>query len=135
MRETLPPIIEATFSLLPRLLAAQIMTQNTLLAQYYTALHNYCTDEGFPSPPPPMNDVIALWENSFKPVQQKVESSQRQNVIISNLMLILIGHFCLQLGYETGNSFYWQMPLLLLWGALLMYRSGVGWTIKSETPK
>jgi amphiphysin len=50
------------------------MTQNTLLAQYYTTLHNYCQDEGFPSPPPPMQEVIAQWNADFKPIQKEVES-------------------------------------------------------------
>jgi amphiphysin len=74
LRETLPPIIHAAFSILPHLLAVQIMIQNTLLAQYYTTLHNYCDEAGFPSPPPPMDDVVATWERDFKPVQKEVES-------------------------------------------------------------
>jgi len=74
LRETLPPIVAAAFSILPHLLAAQIMIQNTLLAQYYTSLHNYAEEVGFPSPPPPMEDVIATWERDFKPVQLDVES-------------------------------------------------------------
>lgn len=74
LRDTLPPIIAAAFSILPHLLAVQIMIQNTLLAQYYTILHNYCDEAGFPSPPPPMEDVTATWERDFKPVQKEVES-------------------------------------------------------------
>ena len=37
-------------------------------------LHNYCSDENFPSPPPPMEDVVRTWETEFKPVQSEVES-------------------------------------------------------------
>ncbi|RDW66875.1 hypothetical protein BP5796_09624 [Coleophoma crateriformis] len=74
LQETLPPLVAASFSILPHLLAAQIMTQNTLLAQYYTILHNYCEDMNFPSPPPPMEDVIAAWGRDFKHVQSEVES-------------------------------------------------------------
>ena len=74
LRETLPPIISAAFSILPHLLAVQIMIQNNLLAQYYTSLHNYCDEAGFPSPPPPMDDVIGTWERDFKPIQKEVES-------------------------------------------------------------
>lgn len=74
LRETLPPIINAAFSILPHLLAVQIMIQNALLAQYYTVLHNYCDEAGFPSPPPPMDDVIATWERDFKPIQTEAES-------------------------------------------------------------
>jgi len=73
LRETLPPIIASAFSILPHLLAVQILIQNTLLAQYYTILHNYCEETGFPSPPPPMEDVITVWSRDFKPVQQEVE--------------------------------------------------------------
>lgn len=50
------------------------MTQNTLLAQYYTILHTYCGEEGFPSPPPPMEEVISSWETLFKPIQNEIES-------------------------------------------------------------
>jgi len=73
LRETLPPVVASAFSILPHLLAVQIMIQNTLLAQYYTVLHNYCEVAGFPSPPPPMEDVIATWNRDFKPIQQDVE--------------------------------------------------------------
>jgi len=73
LRETLPPIIAAAFSILPHLLAVQIMIQNTILAQYYTALHNYCEDTGFASPPPPMEDVMSTWDSDFKPIQKEIE--------------------------------------------------------------
>lgn len=73
LREKLPPLIAAAFSIIPHLLAVQIMIQNTLLAQYYTALHNYCEETGFPSPPPPMDDVISVWNSDFKPIQEQIE--------------------------------------------------------------
>jgi amphiphysin len=37
-------------------------------------MHNYCDEIGFPSPPPPMEDVIATWTANFKPAQQQVEA-------------------------------------------------------------
>ncbi len=74
LKNDLPPLISAAFSMLPHLLAAQIMTQNTLLGQYYTILHNYCQDEHFPSPPPPMNEVIATWDADFQPLKRELES-------------------------------------------------------------
>jgi len=74
LRSTLPPLIMTTFSLLPHLLAAQIQTQNTLLAHYYTMLHSYCADEGFPSPPPPMDEVVRVWSDTYCPVQRDAES-------------------------------------------------------------
>jgi amphiphysin len=67
-------MIAATFAILPHLLAAQIMIQNALLAQYYTSLHNYAEDVGFPSPPPPMDKVVEAWSADFKPIQQQTEA-------------------------------------------------------------
>ncbi|KAL8816248.1 MAG: hypothetical protein Q9223_004707 [Gallowayella weberi] len=74
LRSRLPPVITAAFSLLPHLLAAQIMTQNSLLAQCYTALHEYCGEARFPSPPPAMSDIISTWDQAFRPTQKDVET-------------------------------------------------------------
>ena len=74
LRQVLPPILAAVFSLLPHLLAAQIEIQNTLLGHYYTSIHTYCAQEGFPNPAPPMDEVIRLWSDVFLPVQKEVES-------------------------------------------------------------
>ncbi|PGH34044.1 hypothetical protein GX50_03100 [[Emmonsia] crescens] len=74
LRTHLPPLITATFSILPHLLAAQIDIQNTLLALYYTTLHNYCEQENFPSPPPAMDQVIQTWERDISPAQREVEA-------------------------------------------------------------
>ncbi|GKZ22004.1 hypothetical protein AbraIFM66951_007199 [Aspergillus brasiliensis] len=74
LRECLPPLIAAAFSLLPRLLATQIEIQNTMLANYYTVVHNYCQEAQFPSPAPPMEQVIQEWERDHLPVQQEVEA-------------------------------------------------------------
>ncbi|KAL2013712.1 hypothetical protein VTN00DRAFT_1237 [Thermoascus crustaceus] len=74
LRQHLPQLIAAVFSLLPQLLAAQIEIQNTLLAHSYTMLHNFCQQEQFPSPPPPTDEVIQVWERDFLPIQRQVES-------------------------------------------------------------
>lgn len=37
-------------------------------------LHEFCEDEGFPSPPPSMAQVIAAWGADFKPVQLEIET-------------------------------------------------------------
>ena len=37
-------------------------------------MHNYCEQEQFPSPPPPMEQVMEEWSHSFNPVQKEVES-------------------------------------------------------------
>ncbi|PWY72924.1 hypothetical protein BO70DRAFT_364706 [Aspergillus heteromorphus CBS 117.55] len=73
LRQCLPPLIAAVFSLLPQFLAAQIEIQNSMLAHYYTVVLNYCQDERFPSPPPPMDQVIQEWERACLPVQQELE--------------------------------------------------------------
>lgn len=74
LKSCLPPVVTAAFSILPHLLAAQIMTQNTLLAQSYTLLHDFCDGESFPDPPPSANAIISSWEVDFRPVKQEVES-------------------------------------------------------------
>lgn len=74
LRETLPPIIAAAFSLVPPLLGSHVLIQNRLLGLYYTTLHTYCDELGFPSPPPPMDEVVADWNASFRPAQREVES-------------------------------------------------------------
>lgn len=74
LRKYLPPLLNAVWSLQPYLLAAQIQIQNSLLAHYYTMLHNYCKEEGFPSPSPPMDEVIRLWEEAFRPAQKDFEA-------------------------------------------------------------
>lgn len=51
-----------------------VMIQNRLLGLYYTTLHEYCEESGFPSPAPPMDDVIAHWNAAFAPVRSEVES-------------------------------------------------------------
>lgn len=74
LRGCLPRLLTSVFSLLPHFLAAQIHIQNSLLGHYYTMLHAYCTEEGFPNPSPPMDEVIRLWDDAFKPVQHEAES-------------------------------------------------------------
>ena len=67
-------MVSAAFSLLPHLLASQILIQNSLLGNYYTLLHDFCTSENFPSPPPPMPEIISAWNNDFQPAQREIES-------------------------------------------------------------
>lgn len=74
LRATLPRLLTTVFSLLPHLLAAQIQIQNSLLAHYYTQIASYCTEENFPNPSPPMDEVIRFWEDAFKPIQRDAES-------------------------------------------------------------
>ncbi|KAL2259849.1 hypothetical protein VTK26DRAFT_6330 [Humicola hyalothermophila] len=74
LRETLPPIITATFSLVLPLLSNMVMIQNRLLGLYYTTLHEYCQETSFPSPPPPMDAVVSHWNAAFAQVRSEVES-------------------------------------------------------------
>lgn len=74
LRHYLPPLLQAVYSLQPYLLAAQIRIQNNLLAHYYTMLHSYCQEEGFPSPAPPMDEVIRVFETAWKPNQKTMEA-------------------------------------------------------------
>ncbi|RMZ88631.1 hypothetical protein DV736_g4144, partial [Chaetothyriales sp. CBS 134916] len=74
LRQALPPLLIAVFSLQPHLLAAQIQIQNSLLGDFYTAMLNYCTHESFPNPSPPMDEVIRTWSDVFLPLQSEVES-------------------------------------------------------------
>lgn len=50
------------------------MVQNSLLAQCYTVLHEYCGEARFPSPPPAMTEIIASWDGDFRPIQKEVEA-------------------------------------------------------------
>ncbi|KAL4817080.1 hypothetical protein BDW67DRAFT_35905 [Aspergillus spinulosporus] len=75
LRQHLPPLITAVFSLLPRLLSAQIQIQNSILANYYTVIYGYCEQQRYPfDPPQPLEQTVAQWEQSCHPVQQQIES-------------------------------------------------------------
>ncbi|KAK4222560.1 hypothetical protein QBC38DRAFT_460283 [Podospora fimiseda] len=74
LRQTLPPLIEATFALVPPLIANLVLIQNRLLGLYYTALNTYCEEWDFPSPPPPMDEVISTWDAAFGPIKSQIET-------------------------------------------------------------
>ncbi len=74
MKSSLPSVVTAAFSLLPHLLATQIMTQYTLLAQYYTVLHTFSNEEGFPDPPQSADQIIHSWDEGFRPVKNEIET-------------------------------------------------------------
>ncbi|KAL4778731.1 hypothetical protein BJX76DRAFT_126921 [Aspergillus varians] len=75
LRTHLPPLITAIFSLLPRLLSAQIEIQNDLLANYYTVIYGYCEQEQYPSDPPQsLEQTVTQWEEACHPLQQQIES-------------------------------------------------------------
>ncbi|KAJ5573534.1 uncharacterized protein N7459_007961 [Penicillium hispanicum] len=74
LRRRLPTLIALLFSLSPHMLRAQVEIQNRMLAHYYTVLHTFCEEEGFPSPPPPMDQVVQEWEIAYQPAQAELES-------------------------------------------------------------
>ncbi|KPM46370.1 hypothetical protein AK830_g237 [Neonectria ditissima] len=74
LRETLPPLVHAISRIITPLLASVILIQNRLLGLCYTVVHEYCQENRFPSPAPPMEDVIADWEHAFGPIASEVES-------------------------------------------------------------
>ncbi|KAJ5317632.1 hypothetical protein PENANT_c038G01223 [Penicillium antarcticum] len=74
LRQRLPTLISLVFSLTPYLLEAQVEIQNRMLAHYYTVLHTYCEEEGFTSPPPPMDQIVQDWEYAYNPIQSHIES-------------------------------------------------------------
>ena len=74
LKSSLPSVITAAFSILPHLLAAQIMMQNTLLAQCYTLLHEFCNEESFPDPPHNASQILSSWDHDFRPIRHEIET-------------------------------------------------------------
>lgn len=74
LRERLPTLVALIFSLTPYLLEAQVEIQNRMLAHYYTVLHTFCAEEGFPSPPPEMEQIVLDFEAVFNPVRSEIEA-------------------------------------------------------------
>ncbi|KAJ4343715.1 hypothetical protein N0V95_006545 [Ascochyta clinopodiicola] len=74
LRNSLPRLNEATFSILPHLLANQIVLQNNLIGNLYTVLHQYSHEQGYPDPPPEPEEVIPMWEDTFSPLRKEMEA-------------------------------------------------------------
>ncbi|KAF1961980.1 hypothetical protein CC80DRAFT_488354 [Byssothecium circinans] len=74
LRTQLPRLNAATFSLLPHLLANQIMLQNNLIGNLYTVLNEYSHEQGYPDPPPEPEEVIPLWEGAFTSLRMELET-------------------------------------------------------------
>lgn len=75
LRDGLPRLNAATFSILPHLLTNQIVLQNNLIGNLYTVLHQYSHDQGYPDPPPEPEEVIPLWDSNFTPLRKELEAS------------------------------------------------------------
>jgi amphiphysin len=74
LRNSLPRLNAATFSILPHLLANQIVLQNNLIGNLYTVLHQYSHEQGYPDPPPEPEEVIPMWDSSFTPLRKEIEA-------------------------------------------------------------
>lgn len=75
LRNQLPKLNAATFSLLPHLLANQIILQNNLIGNLYTVLNEYSHEQGYPDPPPEPEEVIPVWDASFTPMRKEMEEN------------------------------------------------------------
>ncbi|PVI06402.1 hypothetical protein DM02DRAFT_553075 [Periconia macrospinosa] len=74
LRTQLPKLNAATFSLLPHLLANQIILQNNLIGNLYTVLNEYSHAQGYPDPPPEPEEVVPMWEASFTSLRMEIET-------------------------------------------------------------
>ncbi|ORY05162.1 hypothetical protein BCR34DRAFT_572174 [Clohesyomyces aquaticus] len=74
LRTQLPRLNAATFSLLPHLLANQIVLQNNLIGNLYTVLHQYSNENGYPDPPPEPEEVIPVWDGAFTSLRKEMEN-------------------------------------------------------------
>ena len=74
LRTVLPDLLHAVYALVPMLLSNLVQTGNTLVANYYTTVHEFCQAEQFQVPSPPMSEVIKRWAESCRPAQSQIES-------------------------------------------------------------
>lgn len=73
VKQTFPPLTDAIVSLLPYILANQVMLQTTLVGQLYTVLDGYTKRNGFPNPAPVNTEIIYAWESEFGTLRHEVE--------------------------------------------------------------
>jgi amphiphysin len=77
LRRILPPVLDGLSTLLPHLLAIQIMIQYQLVGQMYTQLHEYCQTHRLPSPAPSLEQVVSTFETEFTPFREDLERNIR----------------------------------------------------------
>ncbi|WPH03055.1 Hypothetical protein R9X50_00592900 [Acrodontium crateriforme] len=73
VKQTFPPVTAAVVSLLPLLLARQVMLQTTLVGQLYTVLSAYNKRNGLPGPEVTDNEIIAAWDREFTGFRKELE--------------------------------------------------------------
>jgi hypothetical protein len=74
VKQTFPPLNEAILSLLPYILANQVMLQTTLVGQLYTILDAYTRKFGFPNPAPANTDIVSAWDSEFTAFRKELET-------------------------------------------------------------
>ncbi|KAK4546533.1 hypothetical protein LTR36_001750 [Oleoguttula mirabilis] len=73
IKQCFPPVTDAVVSLMPWLLASQVMLQTTLVGQLYTVLDGYTKRHGMPNPAPSDGAIIDAWEREFTGFRKEVE--------------------------------------------------------------
>ena len=73
LKANLPGMIQAIFALMPRLVHALCMVQNTLLGHYYTALHDFCQQHGYLIPTPEWTQVQTEFDDAFGAAKRDTE--------------------------------------------------------------
>lgn len=74
LRERLPLLLQAIYSLIPPIFATQVQLQYTIVANYYTILHSFAQDFQFENPPPSMEQIVEEWEQAHLPIRKEIES-------------------------------------------------------------
>jgi amphiphysin len=74
VKQTFPPVNEAILSLLPYILANQVMLQTTLVGQLYTVLDAYTRRFGFANPAPANTEILSAWDGEFSALRRELES-------------------------------------------------------------
>lgn len=75
LRRGVPPVLAAIHSMLPLLLATQVMIEHTLAAHLYTVVYEYCQDNNFPVQAPALDAVVSTWDSDFTPLRKEIEAS------------------------------------------------------------
>jgi amphiphysin len=74
IKANLPPMLKALERLVPQLVTSHSMVANTLFAHYYTSLHDYCQQHGYPIPGTEWKQVQSEFDDQFGPVKKRVEN-------------------------------------------------------------
>lgn len=73
IRQHIPPVTDAVMSLIPHMLANQVMLQTTLVGQLYTILDGYCKKHRLPTPAPSDDEIVRAWGEEFTGFRKELE--------------------------------------------------------------